>query len=210
MLRAPFGDGGENVLFKRILYGGIGIAIVWLVFLAVPLMWLRDVDHPLMAQAAVDVCSYMSDPVLAKLPKLPDAVKRGVPGEKDTGKPACSLEWPEPKDGTGTPSLWAMVTTERMLNAGGGGRPARTDKFTDTWLRESAASGYEVTEIKGPWRRAALMRMKLKPEEVSLLADDAGLVVWINGRGIDDAPFVAFSEAFTKGLRDKPGNAPKR
>ena len=198
------------MLFKRILYGGIGIAIVWLVFLVVPLMWLRDVDHPLMAQAAVDVCAYISDAILAKLPELPETVTRGMPGDKDTSKPACSLEWPELKDGAKGPRLWAGVTTERMLNTPGGGRPMRTDKFADTWLRESAASGYEVTEIKGPWRRAGLMHMKGKPDAASLLAEDSGLVVYIDSHGIEDAPFVAFSEAFTKGLRGKPGNAPKR
>ena len=198
------------MLFKRILYGGIGIAIVWLVFLVVPLMWLRDVDHPLLAQAAVDVCAYMSDPILVKLPEMPETIKRGMPDEADTSKPACSLQWPKPHDGGPAPRLWAGVTTERMLNTPGGGRPARTDKFADTWLRESAASGYEVTEIKGPWRRAGLMHMKGKPDAVSLLVEDSGLVVYIDGRGIDDAPFVAFSEALTKGLRGKPGDAPKR
>ena len=67
------------MLFKRIFLGGIGLAIVWLIFLTVPL-WLRNVDHPLTANGAVDVCAYLSDTVLATLPQTPEAVARGVPG----------------------------------------------------------------------------------------------------------------------------------
>ena len=69
-----------------------------------------------------------------------------------------------------------MVTTERMLNTPGQ-RPVRTDRFVDTWIKESGASGSDVTPLQGPWRRGAVIRDQGHPERVSLLADDAGVVV---------------------------------
>lgn len=62
--------GGEETSgrFKRIILGGIGLAIVLLAFLAVPMLWLRNVDHALTASAAVDVCAYLTDTGLTTLP----------------------------------------------------------------------------------------------------------------------------------------------
>ena len=50
----------------------------------------------------------------------------------------------------------------------------------------------------------------MHPGKLSLLADDAGIVLWVNGQGIDQTAFVAFSEAITRGLRDKPATAAAR
>lgn len=188
------------MLGKRILYGGIGIAIVWLAFLVVPI-WLRGVDHPLQARDRVDVCAYLTAEVLASLPPSPLAPAPGVPGEEDTGKPACRVEWPAGDDGAAR-GVWVMVTTERMLTADR--RPVRTDRFVETWLAEARASGTEVTPVKGPWRRGALLREPRRPDRLGLLADDAGVVVWINGQGIDEPAFVAFAEALGPRLRAKP------
>jgi len=195
-----------DVLFKRILYGGIGIAIVWAMFLAVPL-WLRNVNHPLMtANDAVDLCAYMSGAVLATLPRAPEKIAAGIPNEPSAQiKPVCSAELPaQSRDDKRGPYIWFAVTSERMLNVGGGGRPARTDKFVDTWLKESAVSGSDVTPLKGPWRRGAVIRERHHPNKLSLLADDAGVVLWINSQDIEEAAFVAFSEAIAKALRAKP------
>jgi len=193
------------VLFKRILLGGIGLAIVWLVFLTVPL-WLRNVDHPLAANAAVDVCAYLGDTVLATLPRRPESIARGVPGDPDAGKPACHVVLPAASgSATETPDLVVMVSTERMLTVDR--RPQRTDRVVDTWLKESGASGSEVTPVKGPWRRAAVIQEPMRPGKLGLLADDAGIVVWIMGQDVDPAAFVAFGEAVTRALRGKPAAA---
>lgn len=193
---------------KGIFYGGIGIAIVGLLFLVVPL-WLRNVDHPLTADAAVDVCAYVSDAVIGTLPRAPATIERGVPGESDPGKPACRLELPAADDAEESSNVWVMVTTERMLNTGQH-RPLRTDRFVDTWLKESAVSGSEVTPVQGPWRRGAVIRDQGHPERLGLLADDAGVVVWVNAEGIEYPAFTAFAEAITRGLRGKPGAAAPR
>jgi hypothetical protein len=187
------------VLGNRILLGGIGIVLAGLLFLALP-MWLRNVDHPLTAAAAVDVCSYMSDAVLGTLAQSPTDVARGVPGEPDDGKPACHVDL-SPLERGEARGVWAMVTTERMLSTGG--RPQRTDRFVEVWLKESAAAGNDVTPVEGPWRRAALIRDRLHPQRLSLLADDAGAVVWVNGRGIENAALVAFAAEITRALRSK-------
>jgi hypothetical protein len=196
------------MLFKRILLGGIGLAIVWLVFLTVPL-WLRNVDHPLAANAAVDVCAYLGDTVLVTLPRRPESIVRGAPGDPDTGKPACQVVLP-PASGraTETPNIVVMVSTERMLTADR--RPVRTDRFVDTWLKESGASGSEVTPVKGPWRRAAVIQEPMRPGKLGLLADDAGVALWVTGQDIDAAAFVAFCEAVTRALRGKPATAAAR
>jgi hypothetical protein len=196
------------MLFKRILLGGIGLAIVLLAFLWLPL-WLRNVDHPLSASAAVDVCSYLTDGVLVTLPRLPETVARGMPGDPDTSKPACRLLLPAAQRTAPAPNLWVAVTTERMLN-GGGGRPQRTDRFVDTWLKESEASGSTVTPVKGPWRRAAVIRDGLHVGKLGVLADDAGVVVWVNSEGVDEPVLVAFSEAITRSLRGQPTPAGAR
>jgi hypothetical protein len=155
------------VLFKQIFLGGIGLAIVLLMFLVVPL-WLRNVDHPLTANAAVDVCAYLSDTVLATLPQMPATVERGLPGEPDTGKPACHVVLPSPSgSATRAPGIWVMVETERMLTVDR--RPQRTDRFVDTWLKESDASGSEVTPVKGPWRRAAVIHDSMRHSRRALL-----------------------------------------
>jgi hypothetical protein len=196
------------MLFKQIFLGGIGLAIVLLIFLTVPL-WLRNVDHPLTANAAVDVCAYLSDTVLATLPQVPEAVARGVPGEPDTRMSACHVVLPSSSgSATRAPGIWVAVETERMLTVDR--RPTRTDRVVDTWLKESGASGSEVTPVKGPWRRAAVIHNSMRPGELSLLADDAGVVVWVNGQGIDQTALVAFSEAITRGLREKPVTAAAR
>ena len=194
---------------KGIFYGGIGIAIVGLLFLVLP-MWLRNVDHPLTAHAALDVCAYMSDDaVIGTLPRKPETIARGLPGKSDPAEPACRLALPPASDDDESPpSIWVAVTTERMLNVGH--RPVRTDRFVDTWLKESAVSGSDVTPVQGPWRRGAVIRDPGHPERLSLLADDAGGVVWVNAEGIEYPAFTAFAEAITRGLRGKPGAAPPR
>ena len=191
------------MLFKRILYGGIGIAIVWLLFLTVPL-WLRNVDHPLKAVAPVDVCAHFKEWVLATLPRPPETIDPRIPGEAASPAMAvCSAELPPiSRDDERKPYVWVSVTSERMMNAGG--RPARTDRFVDTWLKESAASGSEVTPRKGPWQRGALIKDKARPRKLSLLADDAGVVLWINAQDIDEPAFIAFSEAIANALRGRP------
>jgi len=196
------------MLFKRILLGGIGLAIVLLAFLWLPL-WLRNVDHPLSASAAVDVCAYLTDTVLVTLPRLPDKVTRGMPGNPDASKAACQVLLPAPERMAPAPNVWVAVTTERMLN-GGGGRPQRTDRFVDTWLKETEVSGSAVTPLQGPWRRAAVIRDGLHVGKLGVLADDAGVVVWVNSEGIDESVLIAFSEALTRSLRGKPAPASAR
>ena len=187
---------------KRIFYSGIGLAIVLLLFLLLPL-WLRNVDHPLTALAAVDVCAYLNDAVRGTLPEPPVSVAPGYPGEQDADKSVCHAELPESSvSDAPAPLVWVAVTTERMLSAGG--RPQRTDRVVDVWLAESRASGSEVTPVKGPWRRGAVLREPGRPGKISLLADDAGVVVWVNAQGVDYPAFVAFAEAVTRALRAKP------
>jgi hypothetical protein len=189
------------MLVKRIFLGGIGLALAWLVLLTVP-MWLRSVDHPLTANATVDVCAYLSDTVLAALPQAPEVVARGVPGEPNTRMSACHVILPSSSGGPSrAPGIWVAVETERMLTVDR--RPQRTDRVVDTWLQESGASGSIVTPVKGPWRRAAIIQDPMHPGKLSLLADDAGVVVWVNGQGIDQTVFVAFAGAITRGLRRK-------
>src|SRR5438094_9619089 len=148
------------IVFKRIFYSGIGLSIVLLMLLVVP-KWLRGVDHPLTSAAAVDVCAYMSDAAHNTLPE-PIKVLRGYPGEKDTGKPVCHALLPAPSSrDVPAPNVVVAVTTERMTTFEG--RTQRTDRFVDTWLAESKASGSEVTPLQGPWRRAAVIRDKVRP-----------------------------------------------
>jgi len=141
-------------VFKRIFYSGIGLAIVLLIFMVVP-KWLRNVDHPLTALNTVDVCAYLTDAARATLPE-PIKVERGFPGEKDTGQPVChAVLGSSPRDPS-APNVVVGVTTERMLTFEGRRQPV--DRYVDTWLRESTASGSEVTPLKGPWRRAGRPR----------------------------------------------------
>jgi hypothetical protein len=190
------------VLDKRIFYSGIGLATVLLLFLVLPL-WLRNVDHPLAVQASIDVCAYFSDAVLDTLPQRPAAVARGYPGEKDASKPVCHADLPRARASDArAPNVWVGVTTERMLSAGG--RPQRTDRYVETWLTEARMSGGEVTPVTGPWRRGAVIRESGHPEKLGLLADDAGVVIYVNGQGIEDPAFLAFAEALARGLRAKP------
>ena len=187
---------------KRIFYSGIGLTIVLLLFLMLPL-WLRNVDHPLTARAAIDVCAYLSDAARDTLPEPPVNVAPGFPGGRDTGEPVCHAELPTSSTSdAAVPNVWVVVTTERMLSAEG--RPQRTDRFVDRWLAEARVSGTEVTPLKGPWRRGAVLRDSARPGKLGLLADDAGVVVWVNGQGVEYPAFVAFAEAVTRGLRAKP------
>src|SRR5262245_28771144 len=171
-------------------------------FLAVPMMWLRNVDHPLMANATVDVCAYMNDAGLATLPRPPKSIAPRIPGEGASTMQVCGVELsPASALDERTSNVWVAVTPERLLTYDR--RPGRTDKFVDTWLKESAASGSEVTPLKGPWRRGAIIRERHRTNRISLLADDAGVVLWINAQDIDEPAFVAFSEAIAKALRVK-------
>ena len=131
-------------MFKRIFYSGIGLSIVLLIFMVVP-KWLRNVDHPLTALNKVDVCPYLSDAARATLPE-PIKVDRGFPGEKDTGQPVChAVLGSSPRDPS-APNVVVGVTTERMLTFEGRRQPV--DRYVDTWLRESTASGGEVTPLR--------------------------------------------------------------
>ena len=187
-------------MFKRIFYSGIGLAIVLLIFMVVP-KWLRNVDHPLTALNTVDVCAYLSEAARATLPE-PIKVERGFPGEKDTGQPVChAVLGSSPRDAS-PPNVVVGVTTERMLTFEGRRQPV--DRYVDTWLRESTASGSEVTPLKGPWRRAAVIREKARPANLSLLADDGGVAVLVTAQNVEYPVFVAFAETVTKGLRAKP------
>ena len=85
------------------------------------------------------------------------------------------------------------------------GRRQPVDRYVDTWLRESTASGSEVTPLKGPWRRAGVIREKARPAKLSLLADDGGVAVLVMAQNVEYPVFVTFAEAVTKGLRAPPG-----
>jgi hypothetical protein len=195
-----------DVLLKRILYGGIGIAVVWLIFISLPVMWLRNVNHPLLAVDPVDVCAYFNEAVLATLPRAPEKIAPQIPDEPTNPmKSMCGAVLPpESRTDPRNPFIWASVSSERSL------RRMRTDAFVDTWLKESAASGNDVTPLKGPWRRGALIKERGRPGRITLLADDAGVVLWINARDIDEPAFVAFAEAMALNLRGKLKPKPKQ
>jgi hypothetical protein len=109
---------------------------------------------------------------------LPEPIKvdRGFPGEKDTGQPVChAVLGSSPRDPS-APNVVVGVTTERMLTFEG--RRQAVDRYVDTWLRESTASGSEVTPLKGPWRRAGVIREKARPAKLSCWRTTAALPCW--------------------------------
>ena len=183
-------------------YGGIGLALVLAVILALPL-WLANANHPLAARTAVDVCAMLEDTLLVALPEPPAKVERRVPGFADAGSAAsCYAELPGPS-GTapGARHAWVAVTTQRMLSTDG--RAAHTDRFVETWLAEAQADGTSVEQLAGPWRHAALLRGPRNERRIDLLAHDAGVVLWFSGQGIGRDSLVAFATAATRRLRVK-------
>src|SRR5258706_1115021 len=120
------------MLDKRIFYSGIGLAIVLLLFMVLPL-WLRNVNvnHPLTAQASIDVCAYLDEKVQDTLSERPVATVRAYPGEKEEGKPICRFDLPpaSARD-AGVHNVWVRVSTERMMTSEGS--PQRTDRVVDT------------------------------------------------------------------------------
>jgi len=181
-------------------FGGIGLIFVLAAFLVIPL-WTRNANHPLSGRTAIDVCGLLEDAMLMKLPEPPVKRQSQFPGQVGTAPAVCFAELPA---ADGAPRfVQVAVTTQRMLSAEG--RAAKTDRFVETWLAEAEVDGAELEPVAGPWRRAALVRERRGQRKLDLLADDAGVVLWISSRGLDRQSVLSLAEAAARRLRTEKG-----
>ena len=185
---------------NRVHLGGIGLAVALLAFMVIPLM-LRNANHPLSGNTTVDVCALLQGSALEALGETPVAVEARLPGEKVDGKPVCTAELAIAR--TGDPPRFASVwiATQRMMATEG--RPVATDRVVETWLKESKASGSTVSPVKGKWRNAGLIGNPRDERKLTLLIDDAGVMINITGEGVPRDAMLAFGEAATRSLRGK-------
>src|SRR4051812_12592671 len=178
--------------------GGIGIVIALFIFLLLPLM-TRNANHPLSGETKLDLCQVLGDDVFARMPETPVRVEGRLPNEKDEGKPVCTAYFPVERRGDPSRFVWVWVQTQRMMVFEGRAPP--TDRVVETWITESKVSGSDIARVKGPWRSAAFITEPLRPGQIGLLVDDAGVMLNIHAQGLERDAVMTFGDAVARKLR---------
>ena len=180
---------------------GVGILVVGVLLLYYGLQFVRGGGHPLAATIGFDLCRHLgpqpapelADINVAPLPQIPNM----------TAGRASTCHWPIDA-GTGAASrreVSLVLSTHQTLRAEGNTRG--TARHVETFLEESRASGIEVAEVVGPWRTAATLRSR-NGDDLQLLAEDDGVVLWFSSRGLDREALVAFAMSVARKLRTPP------
>ena len=180
---------------------GVGILVVGVLLLYYGLQFVRGGGHPLAATIGFDICRHLGPQPAPELADINVAPQSQIP-DMTAGR-ASTCHWPIDA-GTNAASrreVSLVLSTHQTLRAEGSTRG--TAKYVETFIEESRATGIEVLEVAGPWRSAATLRSR-GSEHLQLLAEDDGVVLWFNSRGLDREALVAFAASAARKLRAKP------
>jgi hypothetical protein len=168
--------------------------------IVIPLKWMKP-GHPLASEDKFDLCRVVQDGAVQQLPSPPLQLQATIPELRKQNPPDPSCYISLAGNDAETPShVWVTAMTQRTLALTG--IRQKTDAYVDIWLKESAAVGYVVTPIEGPWRRAAVYHLPTSPQAEQLLADDDGVILWFNALNVGTAEFQAFAAATARRLRE--------
>lgn len=179
---------------------GVGILAVGVLLLVFALQSVRGGSHPLAAVADFDLCARLGPQPAAALPALRATPTAKIPGMGATHSATCYWPIAEARGGAPARHLWLVLTTQATsrLDGNHGG----TARFVELFLEETRATGVDVTEAQGPWKRGATIGSR-GGDELQLLAEDDGVVLWLSARGVERADLVVFAAAAATRLRGK-------
>ena len=169
--------------------GGLVLLGLLLILVAVPLLRHgRGMGHPLAGSQRTDLC-----PLLPRPPAmLVGATHAPQPGELH----AATCEF---RTADGQAALRASLSSTRQLSAGG---PVRTDKFFDTWEKESAAStGTPMRDLPGVGNMAFAYR---DGQRNLVVVEDHGVMLVFESRLLEAPALEAWAQAATLAIRASP------
>lgn len=176
---------------------GVGLLLTGAVLVAVPFLWFPVGSHPLSGQERIDLCASIDERPLRALPY--ELMAREEIRMQDGSPAQCLLELGFHGLGdTGNVELTVTLLTQAVLNKSGSYMD--TEKYWQTFIAESRASGSEVENRSGPWRNGALLRQL--DGELWLLAEDRGVVIWLRAYKLERAELFAFADALVERLRE--------
>lgn len=170
---------------KRWGGGGLLLLILLAILLAAPLLRHGVGSHPLSATLRSDLCPLLPDP--------PAPLSRSSVRLSDVNAGAASCEF---LDAGGQPALLVSLTSTRQASVQ---EPVRTDRMYEVWVKEVAAStGNPVSELPGPWAMGSAYRDN---DRQLVLAEDGGVLLYLDSRALDAATLAAYAREVAGGLR---------
>lgn len=179
---------------------GLGLLIVLVIMLVAVPRLMRGGEHPLAATASFDLCAKLSEGVWLPLTDKPGRALAQPPGAT-AAESACYMELRRTR-GYGPPDreVTIFVTTHALLRREGG--RGGTQRYYETFVAETRASGWTAEEVQGPWKAATYLANETVPSQTQLLAEDDGAMIMVVARGIARDDLIAFSSAVARRLRE--------
>jgi hypothetical protein len=170
---------------KRWGGGGLLLLVLLAILLAAPLLRHGAGSHPLSASLRSDLCPLLPDP---PAPLSRSSVRVGA---VNAGAASCEF-----LDAGGQTGLIVSLTSTRQASLQS---PARTDRIYEVWVKEVAAStGNPVSELAGDWAMGSAYR---DGDRQLVLAEDGGVLLYLDSRALDAATLAAYARAVAISLR---------
>jgi hypothetical protein len=184
---------------KTALYG-LPLLVLLTLALAIPALKTGG-KHPLHAADPFDLCAYLADGPVSRIPDAPESLRQRAPGFEPGVSAACLATFDGPLAAAQEPEryVWASVLSRRMLASPGS--PGNTQRYVSVFIDELRASGSVITEVEGPWRKGVIYRESGRSERGGFLADDNGVVMVFHTRGLDENLVTDLGAALARRLR---------
>lgn len=192
--------------------GLVGIGVLAFAVLAIFSLFAmtHGGEHPLALQSEVDLCRTLGEEVWVELGyPASDPVAR-VPADAAPGAIVCALEldpvpagdrWARIARGDDADELRRIATVRLSTTATLRAESASADsrEYARRFDQEMIASGWNATEIEGPWSWGAVYT--LGEGEAAALAEDNGVVLYVTASGVDPGSLAGFTRNASRRIR---------
>jgi anti-sigma factor RsiW len=194
---APNGE-STHILQRRsggmVRLTGVGLLVFTVLIFVLLFRVLGPDEHPLALQRDVLLCEALGAEVWQALGAAASAGLPGLATGNPDGRSVCELH---PVPPAGQPLARVMLTTEADLRYRNLGQSL--GRHINTFVAELKASGWEVLEVQGPWRRTHAFTGP--GSETVLLIEDQGVFLWISSTDVPLERLLTFAQAVTEQLR---------
>jgi len=171
---------------------GVGVLLFGVMALLATLWLIRPGDHPLAGTVELSLCDRLDENALLALAGGADIiVHREVPPSAAWGE-SCRLTFTTVNSSVAMPRevLVSVMTTAQMRRISG--MRSDTQRYVETFVAESRASGMQVEPAVGPWREGWLMHQG--ESSAMLIAEDRGVVLIVNTQMVPRERLLPFIE----------------
>lgn len=166
-------------------------------------------DHPLAARRSVPLCELLGEEVWHQLAYPATETVIRVPSGQTGVDSVCALEldpvapgdrWGRVARGESADDVVriASVSVVTQTDLRHQSPNLTTAYYYETFDKELVASGWEPVSVQGPWTSGKAY--SLRENDVSMLVEDRGIVIWITARDTDISDLVAFSSVVAERL----------